>query len=88
MPQLKKPLMRSTQKPLQSVLPGGQVHVPFWHVCPKLHPCLHIPQLFQLVCRSTHELPQSVLLPEQPPLHTPPLHVWPIGHGLPQLPQF
>jgi hypothetical protein len=52
------------------------------------------PQLLLSLRVSTHRAPHIVLGDAHPPstidsaVHTPALHTWPLGHAMPQLPQF
>jgi hypothetical protein len=87
-PQLSGSVWKSTQAPLQSVIPLGQEHVPLTHVpfVPQL--CPHVAQLFGSVIKLTQPPLHSVIPAGQLDMHWPDEQTSPDGHALPQAPQF
>jgi hypothetical protein len=86
-PQLFSSFVRSTQVPLQSVRPVGQVQVPAWHILPPEHLLPHAPQLSLSVWRLT-QTPGQQLSPVGQAQQVPAMHGSPAGHLLPQAPQW
>jgi hypothetical protein len=68
-PQLKGSVPRSTQNPLQFVVPGGHVHVPPKQPWPGAHARPQAPQLLRSADGSRQRPPQSIMPPGQ--LQTP-----------------
>jgi hypothetical protein len=86
-PQLVLLVLRSTQLPLQSTVPGAQVHWAPWQTRLPAQIWPQKPQLFLLVCRSTHAFPHLANPVEQFGEHVPPLHTNPGMQRLLHAPQ-
>jgi hypothetical protein len=80
-------VLRTTQLPLQSTVPGAQVHWPPWQTRLPLQTWPQKPQLFLVVCRSTHAFPHLASPGAQFGEHVPRLHANPAGHWLKHMPQ-
>jgi hypothetical protein len=73
-----------THRPLQSVCPVGQRHVPIWQVCPPVHALPHRPQWVLFVFRSKHCIgPPQYVCPIVGHTHIPPRHICAEGQRAP-----
>lgn len=77
-----------THAPLQSDVPGSQVHWPARQVAPAAHAIPHAPQFLGSVWVSTHAEEQFFWFAPHAAVQTPLLQTWLAPHAVPHAPQF